>query len=103
MMTIDFLIGAVRASRDLHPQVKTELEEILREVGKQKQKGSDFNKELRLEVFKSGITYKEIAREMKVTNVWLSRVMSRKMTPEMERRINDAIDTIKRKKTEAMA
>ena len=30
MMTIDFLIGAIRASRDLHPQVKTELEEILR-------------------------------------------------------------------------
>lgn len=29
MMTIDFLIGAVRASQDLHPQVKTELEEIL--------------------------------------------------------------------------
>lgn len=31
-MTIDFLIGAIRASRDLHPQVKTELEEILRAV-----------------------------------------------------------------------
>ena len=29
MMSIDFLIGAIRASRDLHPQVKTELEEIL--------------------------------------------------------------------------
>ena len=29
-MTIDFLIGAIRASRDLHPQVQTELEEILR-------------------------------------------------------------------------
>ena len=28
-MTIDFLIGAVRASQDLHPQVKTEIEEIL--------------------------------------------------------------------------
>ena len=28
-MTIDFLIGAIRASRDLHPQVKTELEESL--------------------------------------------------------------------------
>ena len=28
-MTIDFLIGAIRASNDLHPQVKTELEEIL--------------------------------------------------------------------------
>lgn len=26
---IDFLIGAIRASRDLHPLVKTELEEIL--------------------------------------------------------------------------
>ena len=29
MMTVDFLIGAIRASRDLHPNVKTELEEIL--------------------------------------------------------------------------
>lgn len=29
MMTTDFLIGAIRASKDLHPQVKTELEEIL--------------------------------------------------------------------------
>ena len=28
-MTNDFLIGAIRASMDLHPQVKTELEEIL--------------------------------------------------------------------------
>ena len=32
MMSIDFLIGAIRASRDLHPLVKTELEEILRAV-----------------------------------------------------------------------
>ena len=31
-MTIDFLIGAIRASRDLHPLVKTELEEILHRV-----------------------------------------------------------------------
>lgn len=29
MYTKDFLIGAIRASNDLHPQVKTELEEIL--------------------------------------------------------------------------
>ena len=28
-MSIDFLIGAIRASRDLHPNVSTELEEIL--------------------------------------------------------------------------
>lgn len=33
-MTIDFLIGAIRASRDLHPLVKTELEEILNRVEK---------------------------------------------------------------------
>lgn len=33
-MTTDFLIGAIRASRDLHPQVKTELEEILNRVEK---------------------------------------------------------------------
>lgn len=32
VMSIDFLIGAIRASRDLHPNVKTELEEILRAV-----------------------------------------------------------------------
>ena len=31
-MTIDFLIGAIRASRDLHPLVKTVLEDILRRV-----------------------------------------------------------------------
>lgn len=29
MMTIDFLIGAVMASRDLHPQVKMAVENIL--------------------------------------------------------------------------
>ena len=28
-MSIDFLVGAVRASNDLHPLVKTEIEEIL--------------------------------------------------------------------------
>ena len=36
-MTIDFLIGAIRASNDLHPQVKTELEEILRRLEKEEQ------------------------------------------------------------------
>lgn len=29
-MSIDFLIGAMRASRDIHPAVMTEIEEILR-------------------------------------------------------------------------
>lgn len=31
-MTTDFLIGAIRASRDLHPLVKTVLEDILRKA-----------------------------------------------------------------------
>ena len=34
-MTHDFLIGAIRASQDLHPQVRTELEEILFRAGKE--------------------------------------------------------------------
>ena len=37
-MTTDFLIGAIRASRDLHPNVKTELEEILQSEEKVKPK-----------------------------------------------------------------
>ena len=36
-MTTDFLIGAIRASRDLHPQVKTELEDILYAVENERQ------------------------------------------------------------------
>lgn len=52
------------------------------------------NEDLRLEIFKSGLSYREIANEMKITPVWLSRVMSRKLTPEMRRRINIAIDEL---------
>lgn len=52
------------------------------------------NEDLRLEIFKSGLTYKEIADEMKISAVWLSRAMSRKLTPEMRRRINVAIDEL---------
>ena len=52
------------------------------------------NEDLRLEIFKSGLSYREIAAEMKITPVWLSRVMARKLTPEMRRRINVAIDEL---------
>lgn len=52
------------------------------------------NEDLRLEIFKSGLSYREIAEEMKITPVWLSRVMARKLTPEMRRRINVAIDEL---------
>ena len=52
------------------------------------------NEELRLEIFKSGLSYREIAAEMKISPVWLSHVMARKLTPEMRRRINVAIDEL---------
>ncbi len=52
------------------------------------------NEDIRVEVVKSGLTYVEIAKEMKISLVWLSRVMARKLTPEMRRRINVAIDEL---------
>lgn len=52
------------------------------------------NEDLRIEIFRSGLTYREIARAMKVTPVWLSRVMAGKLTPEMRRRIDVAIDEL---------
>jgi len=52
------------------------------------------NEDIRVEVVKSGLTYVEIAKEMKISRVWLSRVMARKLTPEMRRRINVAIDEL---------
>lgn len=55
---------------------------------------SKANEDLRLEIFKSGLSYREIAAEMRITPVWLSRVMSRKLTPDMRRRINVAIDEL---------
>lgn len=52
------------------------------------------NADLRLEIFRSGLTYRQIACAMKVTPVWLSRVMAGKLTPEMRRRIDVAIDEL---------
>lgn len=52
------------------------------------------NEDIRVEVVKSGLTYVEIAKEMNISQVWLSRVMARKLTPEMRRRINVAIDEL---------
>ena len=52
------------------------------------------NEDIRVEVVRSGLTYKEIADEMNISRVWLSRVMARKLTPAMRRRINVAIDEL---------
>lgn len=64
---------------------------VSREKG---EKMSRENEDIRVEVVKSGLTYAEIAKEMKISRVWLSRVMARKLTPEMRRRINVAIDEL---------
>lgn len=106
-MTIDFLIGAIRASRDLHPQVKTELEEILwnvddrkeerktRNVDERKKERKTRNMDIRLEVCRNGLTFRSIAREMNISYEWLSRVMCGEITPEMRERITTAIDALK--------
>ena len=52
------------------------------------------NEDLRVEILKSGLTYRQIAAEMKISPVWLSRVMNGKITPDMRRRINVAIDQL---------
>lgn len=52
------------------------------------------NQDLRIEIFKSGLTYRQIAAAMKITPVWLSRAMASKLTPDMRRRINVAIDEL---------
>ena len=52
------------------------------------------NEDLRLEIFKSGLSYREIAREMKITPDWLCRAMARRLTPKMRRRIDVAIDEL---------
>lgn len=55
------------------------------------------NEDIRVEVIKNGLTYREIAREMRITPVWLSRVLARELTPTMRRRIDAAIDKCGRK------
>jgi hypothetical protein len=52
------------------------------------------NADLRFEIFRSGFTYREIAKKMRITPVWLCRAMAHKLTPEMRRRINCAIDEL---------
>ena len=53
-MTADFLIGAIRASRDLHPRVTTELEEILNKAEPMDPQRSKLNGEGRLFCGKCG-------------------------------------------------
>lgn len=52
------------------------------------------NQDLRIEILKSGLTYRQIAKAMEITPVWLSRAMARKLTPDMRRRIDVAVDEL---------
>ena len=52
------------------------------------------NQDIRIEVIKSGLSFRQVAEEMGISQVWLSRVLSRRLTPDMRRRINVAIDEL---------
>ena len=52
------------------------------------------NRDIRAEIVKNGLTYAEVARHMRISPVWLSKVLSKKLTPDMRRRINIAIDEL---------
>lgn len=56
--------------------------------------GFKANADLRAEIVRSGLSYRDVAHGMKISPEWLSRVLSRKITPEMRRRINCAIDEL---------
>lgn len=49
------------------------------------------NADLRIEVVRNGLTYKDIAKHMGISHFWLSRAMSQKMTDKMHNRIMTAI------------
>lgn len=56
--------------------------------------GNKANADLRAEIVRCGLSYRDVAAGMKISPEWLSRVLSRKITPDMRRRINCAIDEL---------
>ena len=56
------------------------------------------NLDIRLVVDDKGLKYKEIAAEMGVTSVYLSRVMKADLKPGMRERILNAIDRVEQLK-----
>ncbi len=53
------------------------------------------NLDVRVMVMSSGLTYKDIAQEIGISRYYLSRIMSKKLSPENKIRIMTAIDRIK--------
>ena len=58
------------------------------------------NVDIRIIVSGKGLTYRQIAAEMGVTSVYLSRVMAVQLKPMMRIRILNAIDSLEEKRTE---
>ena len=52
------------------------------------------NEDLRIEIVRRDLTYREIAEHMGISRFWLSKVMSRRLTPKMRSRIVAAIDAL---------
>lgn len=53
------------------------------------------NLDIRLLVSESGLYYKDIAREMNITPIWLSRLMKEELSTQNRVRIIDAIESLK--------
>lgn len=54
------------------------------------------NLDIRLAVDDKGLTYRQIAKVIGVTPVYLSRVMGKELKPSMRTRILNAIDELER-------
>lgn len=60
----------------------------------------EMNLELRLKIDKSGLTYKQIAKELGITQQWLCRLMKKDLSPNNRIRILMAIDRINAREAE---
>ena len=62
------------------------------------QRGDDLhpeNMDLRVAIMINGIHWKDVAKEMKVSHTYLSRVLGKPLTPYMRARILQAINELK--------
>lgn len=53
------------------------------------------NLDIRIMVSESGIRYQDIAEKMGIGRVWLSKLMSRELSPERRQQIKQAIMELK--------
>lgn len=58
------------------------------------------NLDIRIAVKDSGLTYKRIAQQIGISQEWLSRIMSQKLSKKNRERILAAIEAIKKEEAE---